>query len=344
MIEKFLKPVLAALAFAAASSAAGAPQYPNTGNFGVPFSKDEDWYKQCMRVEALQPAPPSVQAPANCKASDLYYRKLGQAQTSPAEWELVRGCAIATNDNAVLMMMYANGHGVAQDTGRAIHHACMLDFIAKAEMDGRIAHLAAGPQAGKPFDLCDDITSGVMGATCAALHEDQHKRVRDGRLDRAGRALPAASQEAFAALRLAAERYAEAGAGEVDGRGTGAASSATQRQARLREEFMQAALDAIGGRLAPASADDYAARDTELNQLYREVMETASAQPELPDRIGDLTVAHADVRKAERLWLAYRDAFLTFVASLPSPSDPVAIKTLLTAQRSALLEKIARWH
>jgi uncharacterized protein YecT (DUF1311 family) len=107
---------------------------------------------------------------------------------------------------------------------------------------------------------------------------------------------------------------------------------------------MQAALDAIAGKLPLASPDDFAARDAELNQVYREVMETPSAQAEWPDRIGSLTVAHADVRNTQRLWLAYRDAFATFAANLPAGRDSAAVTTLLTAQRLDLLQKLARWH
>ncbi|ALK97418.1 hypothetical protein AB595_12590 [Massilia sp. WF1] len=332
----------AALAVCQPAPAAG--PYPNTSNFGVPFSQDEDWYRQCMRVERLQPPPSAMKAPAGCKARELYYRKRGQAQTSPAEWELVRACALENHDDAVLMMMYANGDGVAQDSDRAIHHACTLDFVAKAEMEGRIAHLAKGPQPGKRFDLCDDVTSGSMGAVCADLHETQDRRVREARLDRAVRALPAASREAFAILCRAAARYAEAGAEEVDAHGTAAAGFAIQRQARLREEFMQAALDAIGGKLPSASAADATARDGELNQVYREVMAIPSTQPDWPDRIGDSTIGHADVRKTERLWLAYRDAFAAFAASLPSGDERTAVTTLLTVQRVDLLQKIARWR
>jgi uncharacterized protein YecT (DUF1311 family) len=341
-IRKIPGSVLVALAACTPALAAG--PYPNTGNFGVPFSQDEDWYRQCMRVEQLQPAPATVKAPAGCRAIDLYYRKRSQAHTSPAEWEQVRACAIATDDNAVLMMLYANGYGVAQDTGRAIHHACVLDFIAKREMELRIAHLAKGPQPGKPFDLCDDITSGYMGGICSALRETQDSRTREARLERAARTLPTASRSAFTTLRQAALRYAEAGAAETDMQGTAAADFAIRHEARLREEFMQAALDAIGGRLPPASAADYATRDQELNQAYQDVMRIPSTQPDWPDRIGGSTIAHADVRKAERLWLAYRDAFITFAANLPSGGDASALKALLTVQRSAELQKVARYR
>jgi uncharacterized protein YecT (DUF1311 family) len=329
------------LGLATATPGSGGGAYPNTGNFGVPFSQDEDWYQQCMRVEQLAPAPATLKAPEGCAPTDLYDRKRSQAQTSKAEWEQVRACALAKNDNAVLMMLYANGYGVARDTDRAIHHACILDFIAKSEMESRITHLATRPADDKPFDLCDDITSGHMGAVCAARRETQDSRVRNLRLDRAAHTLPAASRAAFARLRETAERYAStAGYSETDARGTAAAAFASEHQARLREQAMQAMLDTIAGKLPSASAEDLAEWDRQLNEVYGEVMAIGSNQDGHPERIGDSTIEHDAVRKAERLWLAYRDAFVVFRASL-GPGSNDAIMALLTEQRVGQLRGVA---
>jgi len=339
--------LLPAVLLAASAAALAADPYPHTSNFGVPFSTSEDWYRQCMRVEKLGvPTAPSTRTMlSGGKATEHYYIKRNQSETSPAEWQQLREEAIASGDKAVLMMLYANGYGVPRDIDVAIHYACSLDFIAKAEMEGRVAHLAAlgaePPRAGKPFDLCDDITSGVMGAVCAENRESQDRRVREARLARLERSLPPASRAAFAKLRAAAARYAEAGAREVDARGTAAADFATRRQARLREQFMQAALDAFNGKLPPASPEEFAARDRELNTRYQSLMTKPSAQADEPDRIGESTVSHKDVREVERLWLAYRDAFAAFGATLGS-ANPDAIKAALTSQRAAVLEAIAK--
>jgi uncharacterized protein YecT (DUF1311 family) len=334
---------LAAILLAAPLAALATGPYPTT-DFGVPFSTTEDWYRQCMRVEQIAPEPAAGKAPAGCDATGLYYRKRGQAETSQAEWDQVRACAAATSNSAVLMMLYANGYGVARDTDRAIHYACSLEYVAKAEMVGRVAHLASGEDRGKPFDQCDDITSGAMGGVCAELRETQARRVREARLERATHGLPAASRAAFARLRVAAENYARAGVDETDMQGTAAAQFATEHEAWRREEFMQAVLDAIDGKLAPASSAEFAERDRELNTLYQDLMAAPSRQPDEPDRIGDSTIRHADVRKAERTWLAYRDAFLAFGASLPSGADAAAISTVLTTERIDQLRKVERYR
>ena len=333
---------LAAAGLSCASAFAAGP-YPNTSNFGVPFSEDESWYQQCMRVAKLKAAPmPAVSGP--CDAGDLYYTKRNQAATSPAEWNKVRACAITRADNSVLMMLYANGFGVQRDADMAIRYACGLEFIAKSEMEGRIEHLAGAPRSGVPFDQCDDITSGHMGSVCAAIRARQNDRVRVARLDRIASAMSPASRSAFAKLRAAAERYATGAMGEVDMQGTAAPAMSMQHGERLQEEFMQAALDTASGKLLPASPAEFAQRDAELNALYRDVMSAPTTRQNWPDNIGDSTISHAAVRKTERLWLAYRDAFVAYVATLPSGPDPVAVKALLTSQRIAGLAKVARYR
>jgi uncharacterized protein YecT (DUF1311 family) len=337
----------AAISFPASFPALAAPPYPNTSNFGVPFSEAENWYKQCMRVAKLNVPVPGTSrgaSPTKCDAGELYYTKRNQAVTSPAEWDKVRACAVANADNGVLMMLYANGYGVPRDTDMAIHYACSLEYVAKAEMEARVEHLAAAPRPGVPFDQCDDITSGYMGAICAEIRERQDERVRTARLTRLTSGLPPVGRSAFARLRAAAERYAAGATGEVDMQGTAAPAFSLKHQGRLREQFMQAALDTASGKLPPSSPAEYAQRDTELNDLYKAVMSAPSKQEDWPDRIGESTITHSAVRDTERLWLAYRDAFAAFAASMPSGPDPTAVKTLLTSQRIAQLRDVARYR
>jgi uncharacterized protein YecT (DUF1311 family) len=331
----FFKLTFALLAACAAAPVPAAPGYPTTQTFGVPFSTDEAWYRQCMRVEhATALAADGTHAPdATCDASGLYYQKRSQAVTSPAEWKTVRECALARGDNAVLMMLYANGFGVPRDTDIAIHYACSLDFAAKAEMEGRVAHLANGLPAGAVFDQCDDITSGRMEAVCADIRHSQAGRVRAARLDRVARAMPASALPAFRKLRAAAEAYASAASAEVDMQGTAAAALAIEHEEKLREQFTRAVLDVLDNKLAAHPPADTARLDGALNAAYQTLMNA-------PGRIGDSTIERSDVRKVERLWLAYRDAFVAFRSHLPAGPAPDDITALLLEQRIAALKKL----
>lgn len=339
MIRPSLRKLLPSLLFCVSGLSSAAP-YPNTSNFGVPFSEDESWYRQCMRVaQRSAPGLATAKAPApGCNAGELYYSKRGQAATSPAEWRQVRECALAREDDAVLMMLYANGFGVPRDTDIAIHHACKLEFIAKAEMEGRIAHLAGPQRAGAVFDQCDDVTSGYMGSICAGIREGQAERVRKARLDRRLAALPAPARDAFRKLRQAAGRYA--GAAETDMQGTAAPGLAIEREGELLAQFEQLVSDVLDKRLAAATLQDLARADKELNAVYRTLMTPTQAERERPDRVGDSTITRAEVRQAERAWIAYRDSFVAFRARLPAGPAPEAIQLALTSQRLAELNRI----
>jgi hypothetical protein len=343
MRHSLFKLTFACLSFYAASSSIAEPSYPATKNFGVPYLRDEPWYQQCMRVEhrSAPNTPARRSVTSQCNASDLYYQKRSQAVTSVGEWNKVRECAIAQEDNAVLMMLYANGFGVRRDTDIATRYACSLDFVAKAEMEARIEHLTKAQSSNAVFDQCDDITSGYMGSICASIRESQAQRVRAARLDRLVHALPESTQVAFKRLRAAAAAYVGAASAEVDMHGTGAPGFAIEHDGKLREQFMQVALDVLSNKSMPDSPSGTVRLDEELNAVYQKLMTAPSTQEGWPNRIGESTIDRTEVRNAERRWLAYRDAFIAFGTTLSPGFKPDAIKALLTTQRIAELTAIA---
>ena len=337
--------LLAALLLWTCGTAAAQPAaavYPNTEGFGVEFAKSEDWYRHCMRAQRAAPPPaPARDGKMRCDASNLYYLKRDQQSTSNAEWNQVRGCAEANGDDAFLMMLYANGYGMARDTERAIYHACKLD-TAKAEMEARVAHLASPAAASdsQPFDLCDHITSGRMGAVCAAIGEGRDDRVRAARLDRFAAALPPQARQPFARLRKAADTFAHKSAIEVNLMGTGGPGFAIRHAGRRDEEFVETLLNAARGKVAQSSEAQLEQLDRELNAQYRRVLARPSNEARHTERLGYSTVSSTDVRSTERAWLAYRDAWGPFLAAAQLPADLVSIKAQLTRQRIAQLKKI----
>jgi len=334
--------LVALLTWAGAMHAAQpAVPYPNTEGFGIDFEKSEDWYQNCMRALRAAPPPSPTLGKLRCDATDLYYRKRDQESTSSAEWREVHDCAEATGDDAVLMMLYANGYGVARDLERAVYHACKLDS-AKAEMEIRVGYLASPAAAsdGQAFDLCDHITSGRMGGVCAAISQTRAERVRAARLDRFAAGLPPRARPAFTRLREAAAAFTRKSAGEVDMTGTGGAGFTFRHSGRRAEEFLDTLFRAAGGKLPAASPAQFAKLDRELNDAYQKVLALPSEQDTHPERIRGSTVKRADVRDAERAWLAYRDAWEPFLAAAGLPTDALTVKTLLTRQRIAQLKRL----
>jgi uncharacterized protein YecT (DUF1311 family) len=322
--------------------------YPNTSFMGDMARTGDAWYQRCLAVEHAKPPASDLTAKAaagKCNPIDLYYDARAKDAPGAAEWGRVRACAAATHNETVLMMLYANGYGVRQDRALATRYACSLDQVAPAEMESRVAHLQQPTTSSKPFDYCDDITSGVSGAVCASMQEGQRKRGATARLDRFAAALPAAAKSAFARLRKAQALFAEASEGnESDMHGTGAAGFAIEARGRINAEFVHD-VGAVAARRAPSyGASDFARLDTELNQAYRHIMELRSKQDGSPERIGDSTMTRDGVRTTQRAWLRFRDAWAEFLIAAGSPLDPVSFKALLTERRTKQLAGIAGYY
>ncbi|WP_226941418.1 lysozyme inhibitor LprI family protein [Janthinobacterium violaceinigrum] len=328
--------LLAAPVFAAAAA-----PYPNTSAMGVGHAESTAWYAGCLKVKDAAPPPADLPAPSavaalqQCQATDLYYDTKSMSSAKPADWRPVRHCAMVTHNSAVLMMLYQNGQGVQKDPQLALKYACSID-AAPAEMQGRIEHLQQINASGRGMiDLCDDITSGYMMGVCSAIDARQKQRLRTQATGKASDAMPAAAQASLQKLQAAVSKFADArAANETDLSGTArAALSIAARTAEL-DLLARDVREYEGGKLPPAlSKAQLAALDKELNAIYGKLMKKP-AEPYAG------AVGKDGIRATQRLWLAYRDAWISFGAvRYPSvTSDTWA--GLLTARRNAQLQDL----
>ena len=315
--------------------------YPNTENFGRDVDPKTPWVQECLRVEKVRAAatPP---LPASCKAYN-YYVKRQQAVTSAAEWGGVRACAVAANDSGVLAMLYANGLGVPRNLDLATQYACRAGG-AYMEVQGRIAHLQAmqnSPSA-TPYDQCDDITSGYMMGICASIGDGQADKIRSAYLARLRRQLPAAQVGAFDQLVAATNAFANSRGDETDTSGTARSMQVIQAEAREKEWLREHLAAFEKGNVNISPAQPLAVVDAELNRAYQALMAAPVTDKEHADRLPDSTVTKADVRAAQRRWLAYRDAWVRFAALRYPALAPDALKAALTEWRVKQFSSIWR--
>jgi hypothetical protein len=237
-----------------------------------PLWTDVDVDGACARAARL--TPPSADEPTpverkslvGCDAEALYYG-IG----APPDYEKARKCAYTQlgrnrevtdadvfSGPAILMMIYANGKGVAVLSDLALTFACQV-FSARAELEGRVARLVGRrpeDQQGKDFDVCDDITSGFMDGFCAAHAERIVAPVRVLRKRRAEGGLPATE---LGALDRAATAFFDAReTNEVDLTGTSRAAFQIEERASLEDGYVEALerirgpdLPSPGGRVCP---------------------------------------------------------------------------------------------
>lgn len=325
----------------AAQAAIAQSSYPNTSAMGVGHAETTAWYGACMKVaKAAPPAadlpPPSAVAGLQrCEPIDLYYDTKSMSAPKPADWQPVRQCAIVQKNNAVLMMLYQNGLGVARNPALALKSACSID-AAPAEMEGRVAHLQKLNASGAhgDIDLCDDITSGYMMGVCSGIDARQKQRARTEAGSKLNQTLPAAAQIALQALQQATDKFATArGAKETDMSGTAGSSMAIDTKTSEMELLAHDLRQYEQGQLPKAGKVAAAMLDKQLNVLYSKVMKQPQA-----DYAG--AVSKEGVRATQRLWLAYRDAWLRYGA-VRYPSVPADTwLALLTARRNAQLEEL----
>ena len=275
--------------------------------------------------------------PAGCSAVALYYG-IGM----PVDHARARQCALASpgddqpfrEDRGVLMMIYANGQGVARDFTLARKAACEAGG-APAEVAGRLEHLAQ-MEAGRnqrPIDVCDDATSGYMGGWCAAVANQLKEQKRGAGFAKLIAPWSAREKQAFAILESGAGAFFELrSAEEIDLSGTARAAFAIEEEARQREDFRLAVAAFEKGALPRDSDAEFARLDARLNAVYRQL----KALPE--PQFG--TIRFEGIQRTQRVWLVYRDAWVAFGKVKYPKVAPNAWRAYFTRKRIAMLEKL----
>lgn len=279
--------------------------------------------------------------PKNCDPLALYYGLDGTARDVVA----ARRCALprmnqrgdsGLDPDVVLTNIYANGEGVPRNLDLATRFACTL-VSAPAEYEGPVNHLQdlKLKPAGR-FDYCNDITSGWAAGECAAIDAGQAAGKRMARLAQVTRGWSPAEEAALKRVHAAEEAFAEAHSEEQDLSGTMRGAFFIGYEEAVRS-FSLALLDRLAaGKPASAKPTPFAAADRELNLAYRKALAAVGKPRDYPG-----PPKPDDVRKAQRLWIAYRDAW-TALARLRWPQgDADAVAAALTRDRTKQLKKLA---
>lgn len=295
------------------------------------------------RIPAADVADAKRAAPGlkDCDEEALYYGIGMRADPVKA-----RQCAILKSPAAggeaeshfegeeLLMVIYANGSGVARDLDLAMHLSCGLQ-AAPAEHQGRIDSLTAMKRkpGGKPFHFCQDITSGYAMGVCAAHDQRFAVAKREVSFARTTASFTPPQRQAFAALQKATQAYADARAGnETDLSGTGRGAFAIEEEEARWTAFEALLSQLAAGRMPATTTAQAQAADTRLNATYRKLM--TGEWPEYG------TVTLNGVRETERVWIRYRDAWLVFAKAAYPSAPQAAVAAHLTRERTKLLEEL----
>jgi uncharacterized protein YecT (DUF1311 family) len=301
----------------------------------------------CESLKSLslpdEDAPPASMAASlkGCSSEDLYFGI--EVRKDPVR---ARQCAYVERqdpDNGwpnlfagtgMLMTIYANGIGAPRNFDIAMKFACELNG-APAEEEGWIAHLQKLKKEnwqGQDFSPCDDITSGAAMGFCEAHDVKLADAARKAKLSGITAHWPSAERKAFAALEKTKNAYAAAVAeNEVDMSGTARGALSIAAREAENEQFLATLEKVVNGDLPSVSPSDLAETDNKLNALYSKIQKRK-------DTSDWGTVTKEGIKKTERAWLTYRDAFVGFAKRNFPSLPPESLKRVLTEDRIKALE------
>lgn len=259
--------------------------------------------------------------------------------TSPAtdSWAPFSGTGL-------LMTIYANGVGVERDLDVATALACRIEG-APAEVDARINHLQSLAARNGPgiFDFCDDITSGASMGICAARDARLEDAKRFDRISTLTSDLSPEDKKLFDPLRQLARTYARtSAANEIDLSGSARSAFQIAQEQGLMDDFAETLTTVIHSPSDLPRPEDFGMLDGELNDVYGQIM-SITTPPDAnltgeEDALPYSTVTKSGIRATERLWIDYRESWVTFAASLQPDLAPDSLRAELTRQRIVVLQ------
>ncbi len=235
----------------------------------------------------------------------------------------------------VLMMLYANGFGVERNLDLSIRIACANVWSSPAEFKGRIQHLTdMKTELSKgTFDICDDITSGLMDGICHGIRSEITDIQRKERIDSVILKWTTQEKQSYQELRNAADSFFElSNMYEVDMTGTSRNAMMLDHSDDLDEEFLDKIEKADNCSLNKYLRKDFNETDKKLNSVYSKIKDDTLAI------YGSVT--KAGVRKTQRKWLLYRDAWAHFGTIKCPTSTEFWWKTMITKERIIQLQDL----
>ena len=269
-------------------------------------------------------------AARKCAWSERLATEAGLRQTSgdPIPW--------AIGGSIILTELYANGEGVQKNIPLALRLACEANGDEGKELEDLLKRMEQ-PNATK-FSYCDHAYDTFTMNFCAAYTSEIEDDKRAQAISRLSSNWTQAQKSTFADAQKAFEEYVTTvGRRETYLGGTIRNIRVDGVEQELKQAFFDELLKFEHGDLPHGSSPDYQHADSDLNTVYRKVLDAAKS-PEYPSDDGE--IQPGGIHDTERSWLHYRDAWIAF-AQLRYPSTSQnAWSQWLTATRTKRLKLV----
>ena len=295
------------------------------------------------------------------KALDLY---LAAKQANPGlrlfdekgTVKLMRMCAEPKGfDGAAFMKKYgitedeAQGYGIwelAEEASRGGRFGkpdpwLVLNLVIRgsqvpAELSGAVEETYQNWKDGvaKPFNLCDYITSGMGEGFCAEREAEKAQARRKADESKATARWSPDQLAAFETLKKALADFVQArGEYEVDLSGSGRAAFEIDEENSLQDKFQKAVARFEVEDIPCYSPVQFQKADANLNDIYSRLMKAKD--------LDYGTVTPEGIKKTQRRWLRYREAWVKFGAWRYPKVSEESWRAWLTIERTAQLADFA---
>ena len=282
-----------------------------------------------------RPTAAEESALASCASVDAYFGFDGAVDPVKARKcayaEIDRGARAPIAGKAILMMVYANGRGVARNFDVALKLACSIGD-APGDAAGRVHQLdrlKKANWAGNNFSICDHSSGRELYEQCAILQERFDKRERNSQFNELTHSWSGPQVKAFHAFRSEAERFYQVQASNgVNLEGT----FEVQEEAFLLNGLLTTLQQFERGELPKYSAVELRKAEAEESAAY------ARTQTGKETRWG--TVTRQGVSRSEEAWRRYRDAWIAFGKKRYPAVTEQGWKTWLAMERTNMLNRL----
>jgi hypothetical protein len=272
---------------------------------------------------------------ASCTSVDAYFGFDGAVDPIKARKcayaEIDRGARAPIAGKAILMMVYANGRGVARNFDAALKLACSIGD-APGDAAGRVHQLdrlKKANWAGNNFSICDHSSGRELYEQCAILQERFDKRERDSQFNDLTNSWSGPQVKAFQAFRSEAERFYQVQAGN----GVNLESTfEVQEETFLLNGLLTTLQKFERGELPKYSAAELRKAEAEESAAY------ARTQTGKEARWG--TVTRQGVSRCEEEWRRYRDAWISFGKKRYPSVTEQSWKAWLAIERTVMLNRL----
>lgn len=305
------------------------------GAFFLSFISSE-LYAQIVIPKKDYPSPAEAKKLSKCVSVDFYYG-IG----IPQDFVKARQCAYLERERgddyllggaALLTMIYANGEGVKRNFDLAIEFAGEFNgAVAETNMmEESLIRLQEENWQGNDFDVCNYQTSGRTAAVCESLRDNIREVGRREKINALVNKWSAKDQQAFKVIQHALKIFIAARAeNEIDCSGTLCAYDSLRERSQITDDFIASVESFEQAQFPEFSSEQFRIVDRELNSVYKNITKDYRAG----------TITFEGIRKTQRAWLQYRDAWVVFGKQRYSSISADAWKTWLTKKRIKMLEE-----